>query len=120
LPRDASELFHVACGIAASLIAAGLYRMFGFVGVGMLGLLILTVATRVDLKGGHSVGSGMNTNLYPQQVMDDQRFTRNEQAEWKSERRERRRGADYALMVGLAFLVVGGAGFAFFDLHLWR
>ena len=28
------------------------------------------------------------------------------------------RAADYALMVGLAFLVVGGAGFLFFQLHL--
>jgi hypothetical protein len=118
MPRDARELFHVAAGLAACLIAAGLYRLFGFFGVGLLGMLILFGATSVDLQDWH--GGGMNAGLYSPRVTDDERFTRNERAGWKSERQNRRRATDYALMVGLAFFVVGGAGFLFFDLHLGR
>ncbi|MFI5012261.1 MAG: hypothetical protein ACHQAY_07940 [Hyphomicrobiales bacterium] len=118
MPRDHGEWFQIAAGVAACLIAAGLYRWFGFFGVGLFGMFILFVATRVDLQDGRGVGSDMNAGLFAQQIMAEQRFTRSEQAEWKSELRKSRRAIRYAQMVGLAFLVVGGAGFLFFDLHL--
>ncbi|SED32986.1 hypothetical protein SAMN05519104_3318 [Rhizobiales bacterium GAS188] len=116
MPRDDSELFHIAAALAACLVAAGLYRWMGFFGVGLFGMLIVFLATSVDLNDWR--GSGMNAGLYQQQVADDERFTRNERAEWKGVRQKRRRASDYALMIGLAFLVVGGAGFVFFQLHL--
>jgi len=116
MPRDDIEWFHIAAGIAACFIAAGLYHWTGFLGVGLFGALIVFFATSVDLNDWR--GSGMSPSLYQQQVMDDERFTRNERAEWKGEHRRRLRASDYALMVGLAFLVVGGAGFLLFQLHL--
>jgi hypothetical protein len=116
MPRDDSELFHVAAGIGACFIAAGLYRWMGFLGVSLFGMLIIFLAMSVDLNDWR--GSGTSPNLYQQGVMDDERFTRNERAQWKGERGRRWRAADYALMVGLAFLVVGGAGFLLFQLHL--
>jgi hypothetical protein len=114
MPRDDIELFHIAAGVAACFIAVGLYKWMGFLGVGLFGILIIFIATSVDLNDWR--GSGMSHNLYQHQVMDDERFTRNERVEWKGERRKRLRASDYALMVGLAFLVVGGAGFLLFQL----
>jgi hypothetical protein len=116
MPRDDTELFHITAGIAACIVAAGLYRLTGFLGVALFGMLIIFLATSVDLNDWR--GSGMSPSLYLQRVMDDERFTRNERTEWKGERRKRLRASDYALMVGLAFLVVGGAGFLLFQLHL--
>jgi hypothetical protein len=114
MPRDDSELMHIAAGIAACLVAAALYRWIGFLGVGLFGMLIIFLATSVDLNDWR--GSGMHANLYQSRVMDDERFTRNERAEWKWKRGGRWRASDYALMVGLAFLAVGGAGFLLFQL----
>jgi hypothetical protein len=114
VPRDDIELFHIAAGIAACLIAAALYRWIGFLGVGLFGMLIIFFAISVDLNDWR--GLAMNANLYQERMVNDERFTRNERAEWKGERRKRLRAADYALMVGLAFLAVGGAGFLLFQL----
>jgi hypothetical protein len=114
MPRDDIELLHIAAGIAACLIAAALYRWIGFLGVGLFGMLIIFFATSVDLNDWR--GLAMNADLYQERMVNDERFTRNERSEWKGERRKRRRAADYALMVGLAFLVVGGAGFLLFQL----
>ena len=114
MPRDDTELLHIAAGIAACIIAAALYRWIGFLGVGLLGLLIIFLATSVDLNDWR--GSGMNANLYQSGIVNDERFTRNERAEWKAERGRRWRASDYALMVGLAFLAVGGAGFLLLQL----
>ena len=118
MPRDDTELFHIAAAIAACFVAAGFYRLMGFLGVGLFGMLIVFLAMSVDLNDWR--GFGMNSALYQERVTDDERFTRNERAEWKGERRKRWRAADYALMVGLAFLAVGGAGFLLFQLHLGR
>jgi hypothetical protein len=116
MPRDDIELFNIAVGFGACFVAAGLYRLMGFLGVALFGMVIIFLATSVDLNDWR--GSGMSSSLYSQRVMDDERFTRNERAEWKGERQRRWRFSDYALMVGLAFLVVGGSGFLLFQLHL--
>jgi hypothetical protein len=116
MPRDDIELFNIAVGFGACFVAAGLYRLMGFLGVALFGMVFIFLATSVDLNDWR--GSGMSSSLYSQRVMDDERFTRNERAEWKGERQRRWRFSDYALMVGLAFLVVGGSGFLLFQLHL--
>jgi hypothetical protein len=116
MPRDDTEWLHIASGVAACLVAGGLYRWMGFLGVGLFGILIIFLAMSVDLNDWR--GYGMNGDLYQERVVADERFTRNERAEWQGERRKRWRAADYALMIGLAFLVVGGAGFLLLQLHL--
>jgi hypothetical protein len=116
MPREDSELFHIAAGIVACFVAAWLYSRIGFLGVGLFGAVIVFLATSVDLNDWR--GSGMSPSLYQRQVMDDERFARNERVEWKGERRRRLRASDYALMIGLAFLVAGGGGFLLFQLHL--
>ena len=113
--RDDTELFHIASAIAACIVAAGLYRVMGFLGVALFGMLIVFLAVSVDLDGWR--GSAMHGSLYQRPIMDDERYTRNERAEWKRERARRWRASDYAMMVGLAFLAVGGAGFLLFQLH---
>jgi hypothetical protein len=110
MPKDLNEWFYVAA----------LYHWLGFFGVGLLGMFILFVATQVDLEGGHGIGGGMNAGLYAQQFADEQRLTRNERAERKSERKRTLGAVRYAQMVGLAFLIVGGGGFAYVQLYLGR
>ena len=51
MPRDDTELLHIAAGIAACIIAAALFRWIGFLGVGLLGLLIIFLATSVAFFG---------------------------------------------------------------------
>jgi hypothetical protein len=114
MPRDDTELFHIAAGIAACLVAAALYQWIGFWGVGLFGMLIIFFATSIDLNDWR--GHAMYGHLYQERIVNDERFTHNERAEWKGERRKRWRASDYALMVGLAFFVVGGAGFLLFQL----
>ena len=63
MPRDDIELFHIAAGVAAYFIAAELYKWTGFIGVGLFGVLIVFLATRVDLNDWR--GSGMSPSLYP-------------------------------------------------------
>ena len=117
MPRDNSELFHIAAAIAACFIAVALYRWMGFFGVGLLGMLILVVATNVDLESGRSLGgSARNTNLFAQQIAAEDNSTRSERAELRSDRKKRRGATDYAMMVGFAFLLVGGAGFFIYQL----
>jgi hypothetical protein len=113
--RDDTELFHIAGAAAACFVAAGLYHWIGFLGVALFGMLIIFLAASVDLNDWR--GAGMHQNLYQQRIVDDERYARNERAEWKGERNKRWRASDYAMMVGLAFLVVGGAGFLIFQLH---
>jgi len=120
MPRDTSEMFHFAAALAACLVAAGLYRLFGFIGVGLTGLLILSAATRLELSDGESIGSARFPNLYAQDVMNDQGLSRSERAARLGERRRSRRAIRYAQMLGLALLVVGAGGFLLVDLHLWR
>jgi hypothetical protein len=109
MPRDDTELFHIVVASAACLVAAGLYRWIGFLGVALLGMLIVFFAASVDLNDWR--GPSMHGNLYQRHIIDDERYTRSERAEWKRERSKRWRASDYAMMVGLAFLVVGCAGF---------
>ena len=91
----------------------------GFFGVALLGLFILFIATNVDLEGGRSLGgSARNVSLFAQQMEIEDSSTRSEQAALKGQRKKRRRSTDYAMAVGGAFLLVGGLGFFFFQLHL--
>jgi hypothetical protein len=116
MPRDASEWFHVAASLSACMIAAGLFQLFGFIGVGLLGLFILSGATRLELQDGDGSGGGLHAGLYPHQFGDDQRFRRSVRAEQKSARHKSLQALRYAQMLGLAFVAVGGAGFLLFDL----
>ena len=118
MPRDDIDLFHIAAAIAACLVAVGLYRWMGFFGVGLLGLLIVFVVMNVELEDGRGGGNAMY--LHARQIAAEDRSTRSEKAGLRSERRRRQRSSHYALTVGLAFLAVGGVGFAFFQLHLGR
>jgi len=105
--RDDREVFFIAAGLAGCLVAVGLYQWMGFFGVGLLGLLIVFVAISADMRD-----AGTSAHL----MIDDKRFTRGERAERKDELRRHRRATDYALMVGLAFLVIGSLGFVVFQL----
>jgi hypothetical protein len=116
MPRDVSEWFHIAASLAACMIAAGLFQLFGFIGVGVLGLFILSGATRLEVQDGDGSGGGLHAGLYPHQFRDDQRFTRSERAEQTIARRKSLQALRYAQMLGLAFVVVGGGGFLLFDL----
>jgi len=118
MARDSEEPLRVAVGLAACFVAAGLYRMFGFLGVSMLGLFILSAALRLELEDGHGVGADDVPNLYAQQVQVAERFSRAERAAWRGEQARRRMALRYAQMLGLAILMVGGCGFAFVDLRL--
>ena len=120
MPRDDLDLFHIAAALGACLVAAGLYKWMGFFGVAILGMFVLFVATNVDLEDGRSLGNTRNISLFAQQMTSEDSTTHSKRAALKSERKRRRRSTDYAMAIGGAFLLVGGLGFFFLQLHLGR
>ena len=62
--REMQEIFEFAAGLSACLVAAGLYQAFGFIGVAVLGLMIASSASRLDLEDGRGVGGGNETDIY--------------------------------------------------------
>jgi hypothetical protein len=117
MPRDDIEAFHIAAATASCLVAVGLYRWMGFFGVGLLGLVIVFVAAHADFEDGR--GGGGNVYLHASQIAVEERATRGEKAQLRSERAQRKRSTGFALGVGLAFLCVGNAGFLLFQLPMW-
>ncbi len=118
MPRDDIDLFHIAAAIAACLVAVGLYRWMGFFGVGLLGLLVVFVVAKMSSS---RMGAAAAAPCICMRGKSPPKIApaRSEKAGLRSDRR-RQRSSHYALTVGLAFLCVGGIGFALFQLHLGR
>jgi hypothetical protein len=103
---------------AALLATAGLayaaHRIAGFLGIGVLGLLIGFIAVQVDLESGGPVG-GVSTNLYAQHMTMRQSMSRSERDAAHAEMQSMRRPLTVAKLIAAALIALGVGGFFYLD-----
>jgi hypothetical protein len=98
---------------AAAALAFVVYRLVGFLGVGVLGLLIGFIAVRMDLEKDGAIGSAFSSNLYVQQMTAHQRMSRSERAGHHAEKASMARALTIAKIIG-AILITVGFGAAYY------
>jgi hypothetical protein len=101
--------------VLAGLCLAGLallaYRALGGFGVGLLGLLVLFIAVRVELEDDRPIGPMMTPDLHAGQYRQEAADPAGRAAR-RAEQRTMARGARVAMLMGLA-LTLGGFGLFF-------
>ena len=109
-PRSAEPIvLSVLSAAALAALAVFAWRTVGWFGVGVLGLIVLFIAGRVELEGNRPIGPQMTLSLYADQYRSE---VEAEQAERSSRRAERLSvigAARFARLFG-AVLVVTGFG----------
>jgi hypothetical protein len=73
-------LLPVLVGVLAG-VAVGSFLLAGFIGLGVLGLIIGVMAQRIELEKDGAVGHTMTTSLYAQQFKAQENMSRAEKAE---------------------------------------
>jgi len=95
----------------AAALAYGAFKIAGFIGVGVLGLLIGFIAVRVELEKGGAVGGDFASGLYAQQASAQQRMSRAERAAHRAELASLARPLLIAKIIGAALIALGFGGF---------
>ncbi|WP_157733037.1 hypothetical protein [Bosea sp. AS-1] len=92
---------------AALLVLAALaWRAAGWFGVGLLGLLVLFIAVRVDLEGDRPIGPQMTPGLYAEQYRSESADS-SARASRRAERLSVATAAQFARLFGAALAIVG-------------
>jgi hypothetical protein len=100
--------------VATAALTTAIYRLVGFLGVGVLGLLIGFIAVRMDLEKDGAIGSAFSSNLYVQQMTARQGMDRSERAARHAERASLVRALMIAKIIGAVLIILGfGATFYF-------
>jgi hypothetical protein len=103
----------VLLGVLALAYAA--FRIVGFLGVGMLGLLIGFIAVQIDLEKEGAVGGAFGSSLYARHMMAQQTMSQSERAAHKADVRSLQRPLLIAKIIGGALIIVGFVGFFYLD-----
>jgi hypothetical protein len=91
------------------------YRIVGFLGIGILGVLICFIAVRIDLEKEGAVGSELAASLHAQQVRSRHNAGHAERAAHRAEMRSLRRPLLIAKIIGATLVAVGFGGFFYLD-----
>ena len=92
------------------------YRVIGWLGVGMLGLVVALVAVQVDMDSAAPIGVQQNTGLFAGTIAAQDAGTRAEKAGRRAEAASRGKVLLVAKVVGAILAAVGGIGFVLFQL----
>jgi hypothetical protein len=103
----------VLLGVATLAFFA--FRIVGFLGIGLLGVLIGFIAVRVDLEKEGAVGSEWTASLHAQQVMSRQNASPSARAAHKSEMQSLARPLLMAKIISAALVILGFGGFFYLD-----
>ena len=103
----------VLLGVGA--LAYFAYRIVGFLGIGILGVLIGFIAVRVDLEKEGAVGSGWAAGLHAQQVSSRRTAPHAERAAHRAEMHALRRPLLIAKIISAALVAIGSLGFFYLD-----
>ena len=104
-------LVAVLAGIA--LVA---FLLAGFIGLGVLGLIIGVMAQRIELEKDGAVSNEMTTSLYADQIKAQERMTRAERAEHRAETRALLKVLSVAKIVSAGLVILGFGFFFLFQL----
>ena len=103
----------VLVGVGALAYLA--YRVVGFLGIGILGVLIGFIAVRVDLEKEGAVGSEWAGGLQGQQVGSRHNAPHAERAAHKAEMQALRRPLLIAKIIGAVLVAIGSIGFFYLE-----
>ena len=107
-PGNRERLILTAISVVALLGLAWLaWSAVGWFGVGLLGLLVLFIAVRVDLEGNRPVGHQMTPSLYAGQYRSEMAAGPKDKASRLSERMAVIGSARLATLLGGLLVVVG-------------
>jgi hypothetical protein len=104
--KTAHLVYSVLLVTSVGAISYVAYRMVGFLGVGVLGLIIGVIALTVEIERGGPVGHGQASSLYAQHIAAVERMS-------PAERAERRAEIESAAFPLLIAKIVGGGLIAF-------
>jgi hypothetical protein len=97
-------------------IALGAFLLAGFIGLGVLGLIIGVMAQRIELEKDGAVSNEMTTSLYADQIKAQERMTRAERAEHRAETRALLKVLSVAKIVSAGLVILGFGFFFLFQL----
>lgn len=112
-PPDKGRTGVIAAGVLGLAgIAYLIWRMAGWFGVGVLGLLVLFLSVRIELEGNRPVGSQTTPDLYATQYRAEDLQLRPDRTASRSERLTVISGARVAQLMGAILVVIGFGLFA--------
>jgi len=103
----------ILLGVAALALLA--HRIVGFLGIGILGVLIAFIAVRVDLEKEAAVESVWAAGLHAQQASYRHNAHHSEQAAHRSEIQALRRPVLIAKIIGAVLVAIGSVGLFYLD-----
>lgn len=122
MPLRSARLVAVTAAIAG-LLSAGiaflvLTTIIGFLAIGLLGLVVLVIANRMDIDDGHAIAevqqSAATVRLVAMQMAERDRTAADRRPALAAERRRRALGLYVARTFGVALTALG---FSMFYLH---
>lgn len=104
--------------VAGTLLGACfvIFLVAGFLGLGVLGLLIGFVAQRIELERDGAVGHPMTTSLYAEQASAREKMTPAERAEHAAETHSLLKPLFVAKIVSAGLIILGFGFFVLFQL----
>jgi hypothetical protein len=97
-------------------IVLGAFLLAGFIGLGVLGLIIGVMAQRIELEKDGAVSNEMTTSLYADQIKAQERMTRAERAEHRAETQALLKVLSVAKIVSAGLVILGFGFFFLFQL----
>jgi hypothetical protein len=102
--------------LVASLLAFVLVTRFTFAGIGLIGLLMWFITTRMELEKDAAVGSGWTPSLIASQYEARQKMSEEQRAAYREEQSVAMHSVRFFRHLGIALTLIGGAGFAYYQL----
>lgn len=97
-------------------IALGTFLLVGFIGLGVLGLIIGVMAQRIELEKDGAVSHYMTESLYAQQIKAQDSMSRAEKAERRAETQAHLKWLFVAKVVSAGLIILGFGFFVLFQL----
>jgi hypothetical protein len=101
----------IAAGLALWLVAR-----LGFLGLGLIGVAVWFICTRLELEKEGAVGHELTPDLFAMQARARQGMSRSERASLRAEETLVSQGARLARFVGIGLTLIGLGGFLLFQL----
>jgi len=101
--------------LVASVIAFVIVASFTFFGIGLIGLLLWFVCTRMELENDAAVGSGWSPELIASQYDARQKMSDEQRAAHRDEQTLAMHSMRFFRNLGIALTLIGAAGFVFYQ-----
>jgi hypothetical protein len=108
-------LLPVLVGVLAGIVV-GAFLLAGFIGLGVLGLIIGVMAQNIELEKDGAVGHSRTTSLYAEQFRAREKMTRAEKAEHRAENEALLKWLFVAKVVSAGLIILGFGLFFQFQL----